>query len=88
LVFVNKGLYIFVQRARNTGIKIIVIVILASTKFQKKCSISENILKRKMIERTCNKYKKSMHKLKRTYETYTKKYKLKLESRHLNVSRL
>jgi hypothetical protein len=55
-----------VQIARNTGIKIIVIVILASTKFQKKCSISESILKRKMIERTCNKYKKSMHKLKRT----------------------
>jgi hypothetical protein len=56
-VFVNAGLYIFVQIARNTGIKIIVIVILASTKSQKKCSISESILKRKMIERTCNKYK-------------------------------
>jgi hypothetical protein len=65
-VFVNAGLYIFVQIARNTGIKIIVIVILASTKFQKKCSISENILKRKMIERACNKHKKSMHKLKKT----------------------
>ena len=35
-MFVNAGLYIFVQIARNTGIKIIAIVILASTKFQKK----------------------------------------------------
>jgi hypothetical protein len=65
-VFVNAGLYIFVQIARNTGIKIIAIVILASTNFRKKCSISESILKRKMIERACNKYKKSIHKLKRT----------------------
>jgi hypothetical protein len=46
-VFVNAGFYIFV---RNTWIKIIVIVILASTKFQKKCSISESILKRKKIQ--------------------------------------
>ena len=61
-MFVNAGLYIFVQIARNTGIKIIVIVILASTKFQKNYSISESILKRKMIERACNKYKKSIHK--------------------------
>jgi hypothetical protein len=56
-VFVNAGLYIFVQIARNTGIKIIAFVILASTKYQKNCSISESILKRKMIERACNKYK-------------------------------
>jgi hypothetical protein len=56
-VFVNAGLYIFVQLARNTGIQIIVIVILASKKFQKNCSISESIMKRKMIERACNKYK-------------------------------
>jgi hypothetical protein len=39
---------------------------LASTKFQKNYSISESILKRKMIERACNKYKKSIHKLKKT----------------------
>jgi hypothetical protein len=65
-VFVNAGLYIFVQLARNTGIQIIVIVILASTKFQKNCSISESILKRKMIERACNKYKKLIHKLRKT----------------------
>jgi hypothetical protein len=51
----------------NTGIKIIVIVILASTKFQKKCSISESILKRKMIERACNKYKKSIQAFKCEY---------------------
>ena len=58
-MFVNVELYIFVQVDTNTGIKIIVIVILAaSTKFQKKNSISESILKRKMIERVCNKYKK------------------------------
>jgi hypothetical protein len=41
-VFVNAGFYIFVQLARNTWIQIIVIVILASTKFQKKWSISES----------------------------------------------
>jgi hypothetical protein len=56
-VFVNAGFYICVHLARNTWINIIVIVILASTKFQKKGSISESILKRKMIERACNKYK-------------------------------
>jgi hypothetical protein len=65
-VFVNAGLYIFVQLARNTGIQIIVIVILASKKFQKNCSISESIMKRKMIERACNKYKKLIHKLRKT----------------------
>jgi hypothetical protein len=64
-VFVNAGFYIFVHLARNTWIKIIVIVILASTRFQKKCSISESILKRKMIQRACNKYKKLIHKFKR-----------------------
>ena len=61
-MFVNAGFYIFVQLARNTRIKIIVIVILASTKFQKKRSISESILKRKMIGRACNKYKKIIKK--------------------------
>ena len=61
-MFVNAGLYIFVQLARNTRIKIIVIMILASTKFQKKRSISESILKRKMIERACNKYNKIIKK--------------------------
>jgi hypothetical protein len=65
-VFVNAGLYIFVQLARNTGIQIIVIVILASKKFQKNISISESIMKRKMIERACNKYKKLIHKLRKT----------------------
>jgi hypothetical protein len=64
-------------------------VILASTKFQKKWSISESILKRKMIERACNKYKKWIHKFKKTHrKSYTKKYKLTLKSRHSNVSRL
>jgi len=52
-------------------ITIIVIVILASTKFQKKCSISESILKRKMIERACNKYKKLIHKLKKPIGNHT-----------------
>ena len=61
-MFVNAGFYIFVQLARNTRIKIIVIVILASTKFQKKRSISESILKRKMIGRACNKYNKIIKK--------------------------
>ena len=70
-MFVNAGFYLFVQLARNTGIKIIVIVILASAKFQKKCSISESILKRKMIERACNKYKKLIHKLKKTIGNHT-----------------
>ena len=35
-MFVNAEFHIFVQLARKTGIKITVIVILASTKFQKK----------------------------------------------------
>jgi tryptophan 2,3-dioxygenase len=70
-VFVNAGLYIFVHLARNTWIKIIVIVILASTKFLKKWSISESIMKRKMIERACNKYKKLIHKLKNPIGNHT-----------------
>jgi hypothetical protein len=37
---VNAGFYICVHLARNTWIKISVIVILASIKFQKKCSPS------------------------------------------------
>ena len=64
-MFVNAGFYILVQLARNAWIKIILIVILASTKFQKKCSISESILKRKMIEKACSKYTKLIHKLKK-----------------------
>ena len=35
-------------------------------KISEKCSISESILKRKKIERACNKYKKLIHKLKKT----------------------
>ena len=64
-MFVNAGFYIFV---RNTWIKIIVIVILASTKFQKKCSISENILdteKKNDRKGLYYKYKKLIHKLKK-----------------------
>lgn len=45
--------------------KIIVIVILVSTNIRKKCSIAGSILKRKMIEWACNKYKKLIHKLKK-----------------------